>query len=176
MGRLRRCTAGRIARPTDSMTQSLGGELNPGTYAPPFEHACLSLQHRVAAELDGGEPSRRHCLHVQHSPMAVDQRDVDREPHAHRVHMAARSQPDRPVDPVSPQQTFAPRLIGVCHLDVAHRATGHHENPHMPMLGHGARRFGPRNGSSGPSVQQPGRPTFDEHHSTHTPSHRQDVP
>lgn len=117
------------------MTRSLNRELHPRSYTPGFEGAGLSLQHRVTAQLDCGEPSGRHGLNVQDSTIAVDQSDIDREPHAHRVHVPTGAQPDRPDDAVATQQTLAPRLIGVSHLDVADATTGHHENPHTAILG-----------------------------------------
>ena len=54
-----------------------------------------------------GRAGMRH--HAQHRPSARAERDVDGEPHPDRVHLPARPQHQRAVDPVSPEQPTPPR-------------------------------------------------------------------
>ena len=58
-----------------------------------------------------GSPTRlrAHPHRAPHETVTIEERDVDVEPHAERVHRSRRSQQERSVDPVAPEKALAAR-------------------------------------------------------------------
>lgn len=101
-----------------------------GLEAPRGELAVPGLDHRAAPETDGREAAWLQGLGEQHPAVPIDQRHVDREAHPQSVHVAARPQPERPIDAVALQQSVPAASVGVSQLERSDAATIHDQFRH----------------------------------------------
>ena len=85
----------------------------PSRRLPALERARLGLDHERGARARSATPATARRRHrAQHDAVGVAERDVDREPHADGVHVAARPQHQRAVDAVAPEQAAPARARG----------------------------------------------------------------
>ena len=115
-------------------------------HTPARERAGLRFERHRRAPHDRRNSARHEGHRAQHDTVAVAERDVDREAHSERVHIATRSQHHDTVDSVATEQTARPAsgaggLLGCGqHLTVTnepHRGRRYPEPPRDPALGCG---------------------------------------
>jgi hypothetical protein len=80
----------------------------------------LGLEHRAAAQDEAAHPPGDQGRDPQHDEIPVAEGHVDREAHPEGVDLVGRSQEQRPVDPVAPEQAARPPPRGVGHLELPH--------------------------------------------------------
>ena len=92
--------------------RSCAAQLHPvaGAQPPAVERAGLAPRSRTRPCARTATRARAAgVIDAQHDAVGVAERDVDREPHPDRVHVAARPQHQRAVERVAPEQPAPPR-------------------------------------------------------------------
>ena len=79
-----------------------------------------------------------HAHGALHDTVSVEERDVDVEPHAERVHRTSRGEQQRTVDAVTSEQALAAGCPRVGHLERCQ----HLPTSHQPRHGLGAYGYG----------------------------------
>ena len=87
-----------------------------GLELPRREGTGLGFEHGVGLEHRTAEPPRSHRHDAQHAQVLVEERDVDGEAHAERVHPAGRAEKSAPVVTVTAEQALEPRPERRRHL------------------------------------------------------------